>query len=431
MKNRKLIFGFIVLGIILFNISIMIVMASDDDSDGIDDEYEYLNERNINIEFSEDEIEIQSVLRTGAQKDNIRFRIRNDSDGIEIELRYYPKFEGEEHEEVELEFSVAFHKLIEYVDLDSNNIYDESIDQTIQEIEINEFKPLFYSQIQISPNTTLHYFKLSTSDGVFTTHIYFSEEFTAVNGSLITPSQSKIDIEINNFNFTHGSSQLALYVKLESESDYEEKEETEDEKLGFASNEKSVFMSNQSLIGFLSWKETALIDGNESQILISSVETDDDDELEQKIYVNYPRGLNIYHDPKLGVEGILKSLFQPGFPLNLTIITIIIVSVISISVAYSVYHYKENLFPGIILAHERRKKLKKSKKLNSISEISEEKLHNPQLTAVSADFFKEIDTLDLKEKEKEQFIEDMLALNPFERTLILREMNKKSKLKEK
>ena len=431
MKKGRLIFGIIVLGIMLFNLSITIVVASDDDSDGIDDEYEYLNGRNIEIEISEDEIEVQSTLRTGELKDNIRFKIRNESEGIEVELQYYPEYEGEEQNQVELEFSVMFRKLIEYVDLNGNNIYDDSVDQTIKEVEVREFKPLNYSQIPISPNTTLHYFKISTVDGIFTTHFYFSEEFTAIDNNLITPTQAKIDIEIDNFNYSHGSSQLALYVKLESEYEYEEKEETEDEELGYAEDETSFFTSNQTRIGFLSWKKTAIIDGNESQILISAIEVDDEDELEQKIYINYPRGINIFHDPKLGVEGILKSPITPGFPLELTIIIIIIVSAVSISVAYTTYHYREKLFPSIFLANTRKREFKKSRRTESSYHKVEEKLHNPKLTAVSVDFFKVLEFLDWNKDEKEQFIRDMLALNPFERNLILREMKKKTDFKDK
>jgi hypothetical protein len=189
-------------------------------------------------------------------------------------------------------------------------------------------------------------------------------------------------------------------------------------------------MSNENLKGFLSWKKTALVDGNESQILISSIEIDDEDELEQKIYINYPRGTNIYHDPKLGVEGILISLLQPGFPLDLTIIMIIIVSAFSISVAYSVYHYRESIFPNIILANEKKKALKRQQIIDSQPNKIEEKLKDPQLTAISADFLKDVQLLELKNDEKEQFIKDMLALNPFERKLIFREMRKKSKVKD-
>ncbi|MFW9828119.1 MAG: hypothetical protein ACFFEY_11030 [Candidatus Thorarchaeota archaeon] len=430
MKKGKLIFSIIVLGMLIFNLSLITVIARDDDFDGIEDEFENLNTRNITVDFLENEFDVQSILRSEGLKDNIRFRVKSDSNGLEINLEYYPEYEESEENYFSLEFSVVFRKLIEYVDKNGNNIYDDSIDQTIQEIEIKDFNPINYSQITITPNTKIHYVNLSTIDGIFTTHFYFSEEFTSINDNLISPTQSKVDIEINNFNFSHSSSQLALYIKLESEHDYEEKEETEDEVLGFAYNETEVFMSNLSQVGFFSWKKTALVDGNESKIYISSIEVDDDDELEQKIYINYPRGLNIYHDPKIGVEGILKSFVQPGFPLSLTIVVIFIISAITISVGYSLYHYRESILPSIFLASEKKKILKKSIKNNSFFNEIENKLQNPDLTAISPDFFKIIDSFYWNEDEKKLFISEMLALNPFERNLILKEMIKKSKSKE-
>ncbi|MFX1378634.1 MAG: hypothetical protein ACFFA4_06035 [Promethearchaeota archaeon] len=429
MKKRSLFFSILIIGTILFNLSIATVIASDDDFDGIDDEFETVNNRNIAISFSSDEFEVNSILRTGIHRDIIKFDIRYNSDGIEINLRYNSEFEGENQSNFKLEFSVSFRRLIEFVDMDSNGIYDDSIDQTIQEVEIKDFNPINYSQIELSSNTTLHYIKLSTEDGIFTTHFYFSEEFTSINNSLISPSESKIDIEINNFNYTHGSSQLALYVKLESESDYEENEETEDEDLGFAHNETSVITANQSRIGFLSWKKSAIIDGSEHQIKISPIEVDDDDAMEQKVYINYPRGQKIYHDPKLGVEGILRSILQPPFPFGLTTI-IIIVFVFSISIAYAAYHYRENLLPSIFLANGKKKETEQipKKKFLTTSHKIEEILSNTKLTAISPDFFKLVEQFEFDGDEKDEFIKEMLALNPFERNLIIKEMIKKHKL---
>ncbi len=58
----------------------------------------------------------------------------------------------------------------------------------------------------------------------------------------------------------------------------------------------------------------------------------------------------------------------------------------------------------------------------------EEMLTNTQLTSVSPDFFNQVELLELNNEEKDEFIKEMLALNPFERKLILNEMLKKSKL---
>ncbi|MFX1307437.1 MAG: hypothetical protein ACFFDG_11545, partial [Promethearchaeota archaeon] len=379
-----------------------------------------------------DEFEVEALLRSGTVRDKIKFSVSYDGDGLSVELQYNPEFESDDQNNIELEFSISFQKLIEFVDMDDNGIYDETVDQTIQEVEIKDFKSLNYFQISIAPETNLHYFILNTTDDIFTAHIYFSEEFVKINNNIISPSQSKIDIEINNFNFLQNTSQLALYVKLESEVNYEEKEETEDEKFGFANDETSVFTSNQNRFGFLSWKETAIIDGINSSISISPIEIDDDDEFEQKLYICYQRGQKIYHDPKIGVEGILKSIPQPPFPLDLTIIIVIVIVAFSVSVAYTAYHYRAKLFPSIFLVNEKKNEFKKSMKGKPSfqNDMIGEKLLNPHLTAVSKNFFKLVNLLDMDKQEKEEFIKEMLALNPFERNLILNEMIKKAKLKE-
>ena len=103
----------------------------------------------------------------------------------------------------------------------------------------------------------------------------------------------------------------------------------------------------------------------------------------------------------------------------------IVVVAFSVGIAYSVYHYRERIFPSVFLADDRKTELRKSTKGTSSSRNHdiEEKLHNPKLTAVSSDFFKQMDLLELDSTEKDEFLKEMLALNPFERNLIIRDMN--------
>ena len=163
MKKKSTIFSIFLLGIILFNLGLTTVIASDDDFDGIDDDLENLNKRDIEIDFSGDEFEVQTILRTGALRDSIKFSVSYDNEGLNIELQYESEFEGDDQNNEddlnrnELEFSISFRKLIEFVDMDTNGIYDDSVDQTIQEVEIKDFKPIKYSQINVSLDTILHY----------------------------------------------------------------------------------------------------------------------------------------------------------------------------------------------------------------------------------------------------------------------------------
>jgi hypothetical protein len=396
------------------NLTVSLIWASDDDYDGIDDDYENKNLREIDIEFSENKTEIESILKSGSI-DDIEYTITYDYEGLSIELRYGSDYEGE-LTDFDIEFEVSFRKLVEYVDIDSNGIFNESIDDLIQEVSINNFSAINYTLVDIDNETKLHYIIVSTTDNTFIAHFYFSEEFTLVNNSLVTPSQTKMDIEINNFNYLNASSRLALYIKLESESDYEEHEETEDEILGFATSEEGVSITNNDLLGFFSWTQNASIDNVIEEVHFSPIEIDDDDENEQKIYINYPRGNHIYHDPKVGIEGILKPILTPPFSFGL-IIMIVALSAITISVAYTVYRFRENIFS--FLTPESKKILQKIHKIQATD-------YSKGMTAISEDFMKIINQFEWEEQEKENFIREMLALSPSERQSILKEMLERS-----
>jgi len=303
LKNYNLL-GILLLGVLLLTSTSSLVAATDDDGDGIDDDVEEEHKRDIEIQIEPGEYQIESVLRSGAQKDEIKLKIRNESKGLSIEIGYEEDISIENNTELEIEFEVTFRKLIEFVDLNDNGIFDPSVDSTIQELALSSFQPVIYTPLSISGDTALHYFIVNSTDGVFTAHIYLVEEFDIVNGTFIKPTQTKIDIEITNFNYLDNSSQLALYTKLESEAVYVEDDETENEEDGHSSNEKSVMVANIDFAGFFAWAENASVDGVSMQVLGSPLQVDDDDVNEQKMYLNYPRGNHIYHDPIMGIMSI-------------------------------------------------------------------------------------------------------------------------------
>ena len=294
-----------ILGILIFSSFIGITIATDDDGDGIDDDFEDEKIRNLTIDFDDDRIEVETVLRTGTNKNKVEFEIRNNSNGLEIGVEFTPNYNAQVNtSEIELEFEITFKEIVEYVDLNLNNVFDESTDNELQVIPLEDFQTVQYSIIPISVDTNLHYFIVNTTDGIFAAHIYIAEEFEIVNNTLITPSETKIAIEIKNFNFTNPNSRLALYTKLEASVDYEEKENTEDEQAGYTTGEKGVIISNIGNVGFFTWEENATIDGISKHVFTSEVESDDEEPNEQKIYLNYPKGTTIYHDPKIGIEGV-------------------------------------------------------------------------------------------------------------------------------
>ena len=309
----------------------------DDDHDGVDDDVEEEEKRDIVIWFGDHVIEMSSILRHGDQKDILDMRIGFNEHGLSVRVSFgtimkvedpaeepeEPAIEsGDDHEWIEykLEFEVYFRGFIEFVDLNDNGIYDHEIDKFIEDYGINSFQPISYSLTPISNDSNLHYFLLNTTDGVFAAHIYFVEEFVYLNDNIIAPTQVKIDIEITDFDYINDSSQLALITKLRSETyDYEKREETKDEQDGYGNEEEEVYIENDIYTGIFSWKETAMIDGVEMEVKTSNLDVDVEDENIQILLINYPRGNHIYHDPKIGIS--ITTVFGATQP---TIVPIII-----------------------------------------------------------------------------------------------------------
>jgi hypothetical protein len=438
MKRKYYLLGIFFFSVLFLSINFNVVKAFDEDDDQVNDEFERLNMRNIETDIFANEIQIDSVRRTEDNKDHIRINIVQNENGVSINFNYRSSLEGPS----EFDFSIVFQEIIEFVDKNENDIYDFEVDQKIQNFSISDFQPINHTEILISNKSSYHYFKISTINNTFTTHIYVAEEFAIVNESLITPTQLKIDVEILNFSYINSSSNLALYTKLESETNYEEQEVTEDESKNFAENEQGVITSFEGQTGFLTWKRFATIDEVSREVPISDILLDDHYESEQKIYLNYHHGDHIYHDPKIGMEGLLISITEPISP-TIIIVWLLIIGAVSVSVIYSVYHFGLNQSPSKKISKEREEHFKEIfeedeflvsyKETSPIQIFFEEKpveklvqIRHLNITVVTEDFYEMVNRFKWEGNEKNEFIQEMLALNPKERKLILDEMIKKS-----
>ena len=434
-KNKYYLIGFFLIGFLFLSFNCGFIIASgDDDNDGIDDNFEEINKRDIEMEITENEAQIKSIRRSDIKKDEIEFNIGYNEGGISIEIRYRSKIESNLEPEFELEFGILFRGIIEYIDLNDNDIYDHEVDQFIGDYEINIFQPLVYTTYNISNNSTLHHILINSTDGVFATHMYFTEEFVVVNDTLITPTQVKIDVEISNYDYINESSRLALFTMLNSEVCFKEEEGTEDENKSYATNETGITTTINNYTGYFTWKEKAIIDEIPTKISVSGIGVDDCKENEQKLYINYPSGDFIFHETKLGIEGLLISITESDYPLNLFIL-IFIIGAISASVAYSVYYYGKHKFPtktnhkyreeDFIEPYNGKLALQILEGENAIEKLY--LIKDINITSLTEDFIEIINRFDWDRNEKGLFIREMLSLSPFERELMLRDMLKSSK----
>ena len=280
-----------------------LIIASDDDSDGIEDDYEEYNHRTIEVEIESGQIHFESVLDGREDSDEFGIGIENRTgDGLQIELSYDNDSESGESE---LEFAVQFNEIIEYIDVDGDGIYNSSIDTQVgASYLIDSFQKTQYQVHALNDGNNLHQVIVNTTDGIFTVYIYLLEEFGILNGSLITPSQIKIDIEINGFSFGDPTSQLALKSELEASVEFESENETEDEEFGYSTDEASVQVFINETYGYFSWAEVAEVDEISKSVNISNLEHGASEDI---FYLSYAQGQHILHDPKIGIKGLIIS----------------------------------------------------------------------------------------------------------------------------
>ena len=142
-------------------------ISNDIDDDGIDDSFEELNKRDIEVDIIANEITIQSIRRSNKKKDQIVANIVYDEDGISFEIQYKSQPEGD----FELIFGISFRELIEFVDVDFDGIFNPDVDINIQNFSLHEFSPAFYENWSISTDSSLHYLKIQTENKTFTAHL--------------------------------------------------------------------------------------------------------------------------------------------------------------------------------------------------------------------------------------------------------------------
>ncbi|MHA1513963.1 MAG: LPXTG cell wall anchor domain-containing protein [Candidatus Heimdallarchaeaceae archaeon] len=311
-KTQKLVLGGFIALIVISSFMLMPVIADshddDEDDDGVDDSYEEENSREVEIEYSPNEVEIESSLETGENIENkFEIKMKTSPEGLEMELEYEEEMDDNE---TEIEFEVKITEIVEFIDLNADGMYDSSDDDKVQVYKIDDFNPIEYT-VEVIDNETVHVLFVETVDEIFSATLYATGEFADINGVVVAPTQVKVDIGIHNFSYIEDDSMLALKVKLESEIevDFEEDDVTEDEAEDRAVDEAEIDVKLGDYTAFFSWIETAIIDGVVQEIKASPLDIGVE---ETKVYLNYPRGTEIIHDPKMGMADLLPRTGSLG-----------------------------------------------------------------------------------------------------------------------
>ncbi|MHA2030092.1 MAG: hypothetical protein ACW99A_03370 [Candidatus Kariarchaeaceae archaeon] len=279
----------------------------DEDTEDEKDEKEDAYERELEITQEEFKFEIESELKFGESKDEIEISFKVE-DEAEIEFEY--KIEAGSTES-ELKYEIEFQKIIEYVDIGVvGNGYQKGEEVSEYDIEDVAWNPILYTtEVVDVTGANINVITAETSDGVLVLVMKIAESLLDLeNGVTLSPNSLKIDVEIHNFPYNTTGSSLAIKSKLKSETEFKVEDDTTEEGTGFAFDESQVSIG----LGFFSWAETAVADGNVISVVSSTLEAtteeeQDEDkletEIEQKIFFSFNASdaKDIVWDPKVGV----------------------------------------------------------------------------------------------------------------------------------
>lgn len=267
------------------------VVAQDEETEDPETE-----DRDVSVEVNDYDVKITSERVDGDVKDEFTATIDADGDA-EMKIEY--KTEGSET--VEAQLKIVFYEIVEYTDVDADGIYDENADTILQTYTMSDvgYEVIEYTTNDLGAAGTEHVITIIDTNGIFSFVTHLTETFTTLDGTDLKPTALKIDIIINNFDYSDDGSKLALFHKIESTSKVVETEESPDEADGTATDEQAIVGSAGGLFAFYSWYETANVDGSSTDVLSSFEEVSD---TEQKLYLNYEHGASIVHDPKLGIN---------------------------------------------------------------------------------------------------------------------------------
>ncbi|MFW9862992.1 MAG: hypothetical protein ACFFET_11945, partial [Candidatus Thorarchaeota archaeon] len=169
----------------------------DIDDDGVSDDEEDRNRRQVEVYATPTYVEIESELESGGTEDSFKISVSTSLDGVEFEV----EFETENSTtETEREFGVEFEEIVEYIDDNGNGLYDEESDTEVQTLELASFNPIVYS-VETHPDGEIHILNVTTTDGVFGALVYAAGEFADIDGSIVAPTQVKIDVIIQGFDY--------------------------------------------------------------------------------------------------------------------------------------------------------------------------------------------------------------------------------------
>ena len=258
--------------------------------------------RTVKLDLSQQKAVIESESRAAHRGDKLKIEFDNASHHFLLE------YESEDADaKLEAEVKVELFDLIEWRDSNQNGRYDPEVaSELVQKIGLGDLTPraLERSSVTIAGQegvklvgSTANPSKYPHLKLVLTLYVF--GELLKIEQAEVEPTALKFDILIEGFPFSATDTALALHAKSEIES--------EGKVSGVAgSGEEAIAARVGKFTSFFSWSKTVTVDGQtkslQPAVLKEESKSGSQNSLVTELYLLYPRGNSILHDPQLGVR---------------------------------------------------------------------------------------------------------------------------------
>lgn len=258
--------------------------------------------REVKVDVSQSKAVIESENKAAATKDELKIEFDNGSHNFNFEY----ESDGSTGE-LESKIKVELFDLIEWRDTNGNGRYDPNISgEMVQKIGLGDLvsQSLTTAPVALEGISGVSVVGVSAAPAKYpslqmTLKLHMFGEFLKLSGTSLEPTAMKFDVGINGFPFQRDDTALALYAKVTMVAE----EETEVNGEG----QEAIGAHVGKYVSFFSWGTTVTVDGQPKPVGQTIQKHEQkaergESELVSEIYLQYPRGAAILHDPKLGVK---------------------------------------------------------------------------------------------------------------------------------
>jgi len=214
--------------------------------------------RKVKVSVGKDEVVDESEGKDN-DKDKFKLVLSAKSDGLKLDIE--SQFEDKEQEfKDKRKFTVLFGDIVQY---DTGGAYTGGA--TVG-TAYSLGKTASWNDFSCPQDGDKYVCRVSTADGVFAATFEFSGEPFSSSGLQLTPDDLKVSIDINNFVYANGNSNLRLAQNVYgwAKVDYIDKSQSGDKKT--VNTGGSAFQ----------WVDTATVDGATATVAASPVQFNDD-----------------------------------------------------------------------------------------------------------------------------------------------------------